>query len=666
MGLSDSILGPWAWTNANSLWAGVLVETLARLGVAGAVVCPGSRSTPLTIALAQHPTLTALPVLDERSAAFFGLGWARQRREPVVLVCTSGTAGANFLPAVIEAYESRIPLLILTADRPAELRDCASGQTIDQVKLYGSYALAYGELGLPEVSLAQLAYARQTITQAVARSRSGPGPVHLNIPFRDPLAPIVDPQAATALAALRDRWQDATFFGHLQPTYPSLTPATNPATNPTHQPVSQPANQPTNQPANPSTTLTAHLPAALWELWQSEPRGIIVAGPAEPRDPEAYCRAVARLADHLGWPVLAEGLSPLRNFAHLNSHLVAAYDLILRRSIEADRLAPRYVIRLGALPTSKVLRAWLTAQDPQTWLVTDSDRNLDPLHGRVVPIRAVIDQWLIPSRDRPSQTQTQTQPQTGAKSNQPGQPGQTVTPGQNQYLALWQTAEAQIQQAIGQTFQAEPFPRESKVPWLLGQSLPIGSAIFIANSMPVRDVEWFWPTNDRQIQPAFNRGANGIDGSLSTALGMAYGVAQGHANQGHANQAQTSQAQTSFMLTGDLALLHDTNGFLLYHALGDRWQGSLTILLINNNGGGIFEMLPVSKFEPPFEAFFATPQDIDFQELARTYGVEYKCLDSWLDLVAEIEALPQPGVRLLEIQTDRREEAQWRQTIFGQ
>lgn len=181
------------FSNLNSLWAGVMVETLARLGLQSAVICPGSRSTPLTVALARHPQIKTIPILDERSAAFFALGLAKSSGLPTVLVCTSGTAGANFYPAVIEAYQSAVPLIIFTGDRPPELRDCHSGQTIDQIKLFGNFAQWFSEMATPLGTVEMLRYARQTMVQAWRRSQfPQKGVVHLNCPFRDPLAPLAD------------------------------------------------------------------------------------------------------------------------------------------------------------------------------------------------------------------------------------------------------------------------------------------------------------------------------------------------------------------------------------------------------------------------------------------------------------------------------------------
>ncbi|HIK18111.1 MAG TPA: 2-succinyl-5-enolpyruvyl-6-hydroxy-3-cyclohexene-1-carboxylic-acid synthase [Leptolyngbyaceae cyanobacterium M33_DOE_097] len=568
---------PLDFTNTNLLWTSVLVETLHRVGLTTAVICPGSRSAPLTIALACHPKIETIPVLDERSAAFFALGLARQQKRPVALVCTSGTAGANFYPAVIEARESRVPLLILTGDRPPELRECNAGQAIDQQKLYGTYPNAYYELALPTADFSHLRYLRQTVVQAWEQTMYPvPGVVHLNCPFREPLAPLPD---GTAFSL-----DEATFFAHLSPRFPAFDVV------PGSLPISQ---------------------------WLATPTGVIVAGVAQPTDPEGYCRAIAHLSQTLGYPVLAEGLSPVRNYASLNPNLVATYDLVLRQPELAKALAPEVVIRIGDTPTSKQLRTWLDATQPQQWVVEPSDRNLDPLHLPTTHLRTTVERLAasLPAETAP------------------------MTP----YLKRWLTAETTTRQSIYQTMTALDALVESKVAWLLSQVLPPETPLFISSSTPVRDVEWFWQPGDRQIQPCFNRGANGIDGSLSTALGMAH------------------RQRPSVMLTGDLALLHDTNGFLLR----SHWQGHLTIVLINNNGGGIFEMLPISKFESAFEKYFATPQRVDMAQLCAAYGVEHLEIQSWAELQAKLQVLPERGIRLLEIKTNRKADAQWRHNNLG-
>ncbi len=572
--------------NTNSLFASILTETLKLLGLTTAVICPGSRSTPLAIAFAQQDRVEAIPVLDERSASFFALGIARKSGRPVALVCTSGTAAANFYPAVIEARESRVPLLVLTADRPPELRDCHSGQTIDQLKLFGTYPNWQAELALPSLSIGTLSYLRQTAVHAWERSLYPvPGPVHLNIPLRDPLAPLPD---ATAFN-LALQFQPEDFFAGVEPIidFPLRT-----------------------------VGVTSFKPIFIQE-WQQCERGIIIAGPAQPQLAREYCGAIGQLSKALGWPVLAEGLSPLRNYAQLNPDLISTYDLILRNHELAQQLAPEIVIQLSELPTSKKLRTWLDAIQPRRWVIDPSDHNLDPLHGKTTHLRTSVEQLA---------------------QAYPAQP-KSPTP----YLQLWCAAEAKVRSAVDQTMAQMNQMFEGKTAWLLSQILPPQTPLFIANSMPVRDVEFFWAPSNSAVHPFFNRGANGIDGTLSTALGMAH------------------RHQSSVMLTGDLALLHDTNGFLLRN----KFVGHLTIVLINNNGGGIFETLPIANFDPPFEEFFATPQDINFAQLCATYSVQHELIHSWEQLKQRFNPLPTKGIRVLELRTNRKADAKWRQDNLG-
>ncbi|PSO72437.1 MAG: 2-succinyl-5-enolpyruvyl-6-hydroxy-3-cyclohexene-1-carboxylic-acid synthase [Cyanobacteria bacterium QH_3_48_40] len=575
---------PLDFRNTNTLWSSIIAETLKRLGLTTAIICPGSRSAPLTVAFAQHPEIEAIPILDERSAAFFALGVAKRSHVPAALVCTSGTAGANFYPAVIEASESQVPLLVLTADRPPELRDCHAGQAIDQQKLYGSYPNWQAELALPSQEIGMLRYLRQTIVQAVKRSLfSVPGAVHLNVPFREPLAPT--PQPDTLNSQLH---QEDFFAGITLNPYP-------------HSCTGDSASRPYS---------------SLLSTWKQCERGIIIAGVAQPQHRQEYCQAITHLSQSLGWAVLAEGLSPVRNYAHLNPYLISTYDLILGNPQLSQKLAPEMVIQLGALPTSKELRAWLNSTQPQRWIIDPSPENFDPLHGKTTHLHLSVEQL--------------------ATTIPPLAKQESVS---SDYLHQWRDAETQLRQALDKTMATTDTLFEGKAAWLLSQTLPPATPLLIANSMPVRDVEFFWKPNNSGIQPFCNRGANGIEGSLSTALGIAH------------------HHQSSVMLTGDLALLHDTNGFLQRN----RFTGHLTIVLINNNGGGIFEMLPISQFEPPFQEYFATPQEIDFAQLCGTYGIEYKRITNWQQLQALLNPLPEKGIRVLEIPTNRREDAKWRQ-----
>ena len=600
---------PIDFRNTNTVWASVLAETLQRLGLTTAVICPGSRSAPLTIAFALNNKIETLPILDERSASFFALGIAQKSGLPAALICTSGTAAANFYPAIIEARESRIPLLIFTADRPPELRDCHAGQAIDQVKIYGNYPNWQAELAIPSASIGMLDYLRQTIVYAIERSIfPTKGPVHLNIPFRDPLVPVPD----IAVEALETQFNPEHFFAGLEPIFAgeSSTP--------------------------PSPPLLRGGEESTMQQWQKCSKGIIIAGVSQPQFAEKYCSAIAQISQLLNWPVLAEGLSPVRNYAQLNPHLISTYDLILRNRELADKLTPEIAIQIGDLPTSKELRNWLDKTQPKRYIIDPSHHNFDPLHGKTIHLRTSVENLatiltLVPPLNEDESTLV--------PSLNKGGLGGILTSPSNKYLQLWRNTEIQVRETIDQKISAINKIIEPKVSWLLSQILPPATPIFIANSMPVRDVEFFWKPNNLEIKPFFNRGANGIDGTLSTALGVA-----------HRNQS-------SIMLTGDLALLHDTNGFLIKN----KFVGHLTIILINNNGGGIFEMLPVAKFDPPFEEFFATPQHINFAQLCATYGVEHEVIEDWEQFKEKLNLLPNSGIRVLELQTDRRSDAKWRQ-----
>jgi 2-succinyl-5-enolpyruvyl-6-hydroxy-3-cyclohexene-1-carboxylate synthase len=568
---STAAIHPLDFRNTNTLWCSVLAETLFRCGVRTAVVSPGSRSTPLTTALARHPGIEAIPVLDERSAAFFALGQAKRTLRPVVLVCTSGTAAANYLPALVEAHESGTPLLAITADRPPELRDCSSGQTIDQQKLYGGHVEFYHEFAVPAPRLELLRYLRQMVAFACGRSLAPrPGPVHLNAPFRDPLAPVTDASAEP----LRDKI-DESFFSQLGE----------------------------GTAAEVSVTWTPPRTA----------RGVIVAGPANPHDPIAYARSVGRIARTLGWPVLADALSPVRHHKPEGVTVIAHYDALLRDEATAAALAPEAVLCVEGWPTSKVLRGWLERSGAEATVVSANPANRDGLHLRTRHIVADIGALIVDAA-RP----------------------------ESEYTERWIDAEAAAAARIDGALEAETEFFEPKAAWLLARHLPEATPLFVASSMPVRDVEYFWPQNARRPRFLFNRGANGIDGTLSTALGAAHG------------------GQPAVLLTGDLSLLHDTNGFLL----GPKLRGSLTIVLIDNRGGGIFEHLPVARFDPPFEEYFATPQEVDFGKLCAAYGVEHVAVRDWTQFTGLVATLPEAGVCVLHLRTDRKRDAARRKALL--
>ncbi|VEP13013.1 2-succinyl-5-enolpyruvyl-6-hydroxy-3-cyclohexene-1-carboxylate synthase [Hyella patelloides LEGE 07179] len=567
--------------NVNTLWCSVLVETLVCLGLKDTVICPGSRSTPLTIAFAKHPQVRTIPILDERSAAFFALGKAKRTHLPVVLVCSSGTAGANFYPAIIEAKETGVPLIVLTADRPPELRHCHAGQTIDQIKLYGNYPNWYTELAIPEANREMLCYLRQHIVQAWEKSLFPfRGVVHLNCPFREPLAPIIQPEIQAKMA----KFAKQDFFSHLRGF-------------------------------NLNNNIQCNM---MFPSLKLDTEGIIISGLTQTEHPEKYCQEIALLAKKLQFPVLAEALSPLRNYARLNPYLITTYDTILREPTQAAKLQPKVIIQIGELPTSKQLRNWLSSVQATRYIITCNQENFDPLHSKTIHLRTSIKAFTksIITED--------------------------IINNVGNYLKNWCELETKTIKAIAEKLRPLDNLYEGKTAWLISQHLPPKTPIFLANSMSVRNAEFFWQPNNSQVIPYFNRGANGIDGTLSTALGIADGD------------------RPTVILSGDLALLHDTNGFLI----NNHFSGHLTIIVINNNGGGIFETLPISQFDPPFEEYFAIPQNINFAQLCKTYGVEYKLIDNWQQLPPLLNPLPKKGMRLLEIKTDRKQDASWLKNDF--
>jgi 2-succinyl-5-enolpyruvyl-6-hydroxy-3-cyclohexene-1-carboxylate synthase len=535
--------------------------------MAAAVISPGSRSTPLALAFAGNDRIESLPVLDERSAGFFALGLARRTGLPVALVCTSGTAAANYLPAVIEARESGLPLIVLTADRPPEMRECASGQTIDQLKLYGTYPRWQIEMALPEATENGLRTIRQTMVQAWRRAISSvPGPVHVNVPFRDPLEPTV-----------LDGGVDCRFIGDGRRFFAHLPPRA-------------------------AVEGSIRIPRRFLRA-----RGVLIDGPGTLFSPAAHSAAVIRLGRKLGWPILADGISSVRQLGAATDPIVIAYDKMLRDPELRASLRPDRVISFGPLPTSRVLRQWLQDSDTEILFVSNDDRNLDPGHGRSTHVQCRATDLAVPRRS----------------------PARSVD-----WKHQWLEADRRAGRSLTTGLHRAGFPFEGAIVRSISTALRKGSSVFVASSMSIRNVEFFWKRG-RGHRLYSNRGANGIDGTLSTAMGIAHG------------------GEETCLLTGDLALLHDSNGLLI----GPQLRGSLTIVLINNQGGGIFDTLPVSAYEPPFEALFAMPQKVDFSALAGSCGADYQLIGSDDELRAALRAESKPGIRLLEVLTDRKADA---------
>ncbi|MEZ4503380.1 MAG: 2-succinyl-5-enolpyruvyl-6-hydroxy-3-cyclohexene-1-carboxylic-acid synthase [Dehalococcoidia bacterium] len=536
-------------------------------GLRDVVVCPGSRSTPLTLALARHPSLRPWLHLDERSAGYFALGLARQTGRPVGLVCTSGTAAANFLPAAVEASLSRVPLLLLTADRPPELRDVGAAQTIDQLNLYGSHARWALDMPVTDGTEQLEDFARGVAARAVATSLTPPaGPVHLNFPFREPLVDRTTTEAPTP---------------------------------PRHGVASPPVQ-------HPSETTVASLIESL-----SGRRGLIVCGPESMGLPAVK---LAALGSALGWPVLADPLSGLRAGRHDLDGVVATYDALLRNAAFGAGHVPQAVLRLGAAPTSKALNVWLAGQRTIPHVVVD-----------------VAPSWREPDGIATSMVHADAEALCDALLSRLGDRDRAV----EGWLSDWQSAERAASSALRDAIEALDEPFEGRAPLDLASALPEGATLVCGNSMPVRDIDSFFPRLERDVRVVGTRGASGIDGVVSSALGAAA-----------ARQGPVA------LLIGDLSFFHDLNG--LWAAR--RHDLDLTVLLVNNDGGGIFHFLPQAELAPDaFEEWFGTPSGLDFRHAVELHGGRYARLEDPRGAAAQplAEALARPGLDVLELRTDR-------------
>ncbi len=570
------------------------VDELARCGMRAACTSPGSRSTPLVLALAHEPHLTCHSHIDERCSGFFALGLAKASGLPVAVACTSGTAAAELLPAAIEAREARVPLLLLTADRPPELRESGAGQAIDQLKIYGGAAKWFFEVGNHEATPERVRWMRTLACRAYWHTLEGrPGVVHLNFPLREPLV-IDEPLPAEGTG------------------------------------------RPDGRPLLTRTPSRLHAPgdmASLAKPVAHSHRGVVVAGRHERDTPLG--EAAAAFCAAAGWPLLADPLSGARR----GEAAVAHYDALLRDEAFAAQMTPDIVLRVGDLPVSKPLRAWLAGMResvPQA-VLDDEDSWQDPDVAlcRCYALDPAAALWQL-SDSPPS--------------------------ADPDWLASWRSADERAAEALLGVLaagRAEPgvlggagapgaVLSEPAVAAELGVLLPAQATLFVASSMPVRDIESFWPARPDPPRVLCNRGANGIDGTVSSAFGAAA------AGEGPV-----------VLLIGDVALAYDIGGLLAHRRLGL----DLTIVLLNNEGGGIFDFLPVSRSQAAqrdgvYTTHIATPTGLDFAQAARLYGLGHELVGDVFAFRAALERSIEDGpphsggqagrgASIIEVRTER-------------
>jgi 2-succinyl-5-enolpyruvyl-6-hydroxy-3-cyclohexene-1-carboxylate synthase len=523
------------------------VDELARCGMRAACTSPGSRNTPLLLSLAREGRLRCYSHVDERCAGFFALGLAKASGLPVAVTCTSGTAVAELLPAAIEAHEARVPLLLLTADRPPELRDNGAGQAIDQLKLFGGAAKWFFEVGTHDAGPERLRWMRTLACRAYWTALEGrPGAVHLNFPLREPLV---------AGEALPD--------------------------DDTGRPDGRP------YVSRPRTRLVATATDdTLQKLVSGAQRGVVVAGRHERNTPLG--KVAAEFAHRAGWPLLADPLSGARR----GPAAVAHYDALLREQSFARWAAPDLVLRVGDLPVSKPLRAWLASLDGVRQVALDPEGVWqDP--ASVLSNALAVDPIEALTRATDS-----------------------LQPAEEDWLSSWRSADELAAEAMLGVL-SESALSEPVVAAELGVLLPRDATLFVASSMPVRDIETFWPVRPDPPRALCNRGANGIDGTVSCAFGAAA------AGEGPAGE-RPGRANPVVLLIGDVALAHDLGGLLAAR----RTDLKLTIVLIDNSGGGIFDFLPVAQGgaveEQIYTTHVATPTGLDFAEAAALFGLAHE------------------------------------------
>ena len=547
--------------NRKELTAHVLTITasLIRSGVRHVVVSPGSRSTPLAYAFAMTDGIRVHLQTDERSAAYYALGLAKGSGQPVAMLCTSGTAASNYMPALTEAKYARVPLVAITADRPHELREVGAPQAIDQAGMYGRTVKYSIDFPIPENRPETLEFITRHVRRAISMAVDAPaGPVHLNVPFREPL--LIDFEAEAAEPAFRE-----VFRGHTAP----------------------------------DPDMVNWLEGAS----RSAEKGLIIAGEL----PAGFDRdAFWRFAETLGWPVLADPLSGLRSEVpeSVRPLCIASYDAILKHPGFAEGMSPDMVVRFGPQPVSKPLAQFLKACRPEVFAVADESPSFrDPYHLATHHLQCSPEILL------------------GVR------PGGT---GNGEYARLWAQADAIAEEETAAAVRSGN--DEGAMAGVLFRDMSGGSDLFTSSSMPIRDADTFFLKTGKDIGIFANRGTNGIDGVVSTALGL-----------------QSARNRPGYLLIGDLAMLHDQNGLIATRFA----EADMTIVIMNNDGGGIFSYLPQAGEERYFEQLFGTPTGLKFNHLAAMYGLQYDAVDGADAFREALGKKKETPVRIIEAFSDR-------------
>ncbi len=542
--------------------ARAMVDELWRNGIGLVVISPGSRSAAMAIAAAEHPDIETRVVLDERSAGFHALGRAKATGFPAAVVSTSGTAPANYLPAVVEADMSLTPLVVLSADRPAELRGVGANQTIDQIRLYGDRVRFFGDVEAPRSDVNLNESWRSIVSEAVATARGQgdrPGPVHLNLAFREPTVPVTDD----------GRTQDLGYPFSIEGRR-DAAPWINPVI-----------------PVPPSADLRL----------VGSSRGLVIAGDGD------YDRGgLMEAAEALGWPVLATALSGMRG-----ESVVSTYHHLLIGGVP-QHLTPETVYVVGAVGPSQRLEDLIESAVGQRIRVDARGRRIDPRRNATCVLHAEPVTTLI----RAATTKTN-----------------------SRWVEAWVEADRQLRETIDQSLDEVTVPSGASIARSLnGVSW---ERLVVASSLPIREVDSHLTRRGTVIA---NRGASGIDGFVSTALGVA------------------STTSRTLAISGDLSLLHDSNGFLC-DAIDD-----LVMIVLDNDGGGLFDDLPPAAHAPSYERLFVTPHGRDIEQLAQFHNLGFMTVQTPEEArSASMEGLGRGGRHLIRVPIDRSADLETRQML---
>ena len=572
--------------NPTTLFAEIFANELASLPLSGVVVCPGSRSTPLAMAISHQPRPQVYVHLDERSAGFFALGLALESGQPAAVITTSGTAAAELHPALLEADRAAVPLILLTADRPPELRDSGANQTADQVKLYGSAVRWYAEMPLPEQNPSErlLRHLRATADRAVAAAlglHGPPGPAHLNFPFRKPLEP---------------EGNESDFLAAAQTKAP-------------HTEIAVAPRIPTTAELEPLAALV-----------RNHRRGLVIAGTKAALS-QKTAALLQQFAAAAGYPILADALSGVRFTPHRSNsaEIISAHPLFLAAGLPKAP-PPEVVFLFGAASVSNATLAFVENLPPETKVVAVSP------HSRWNDPAFRISHWLVASPDAALEGLLGLIPSLPADEN---------------WVQAWQEAEDAARRAI-----ADAPLTEGKLLAEIVEALPPEARLFVGNSLPVRHLDEYAPTTEKPLRVFANRGLSGIDGVVSSAAGVA-----------------AASGKPTVLVIGDLAMLHDIGGLIAVARFGLK---NFQIVVLNNDGGGIFRRLPIAEHEPPFTEMFRTPHGLNFAPAAAMYGLTYQALDDPRQLPGTLRAaISRHSAHLIEVQTDAEAHHEARQRLLA-